>query len=98
MAKNNDYIITFNKPYSFEGKEYTEIDMSKIEEMTAISLEEADKIYQSSGMVDALKEMSISYACIVASKVTGKPLEFFKNLPAKEAIKLKTLVTGFFYN
>ena len=95
MPKNKQFVITFNKPYKFEGTEYNEIDLSKIEDLTAADLEAVDKIFITSGSVDALKEMSISYACILASKVASKPLEFFRNLPAKEGMKLKTLVTNF---
>ena len=33
----------------------------------------------------------------MAARVTGKPLEFFQQLPAREAVKLKNLVVGFLY-
>jgi hypothetical protein len=45
-----------------------------------------------------MNEMSIGYSCIIASKATGKPLEFFENMPANEAIKLKNKVASFFYS
>ncbi len=92
-----EYIIKFNKPYNFEGKEYTEIDMSDIESLTTQDLASIDKKYASSGQVDALKEMTVSYACILAAQATSKPIEFFNYLPAKEGVKLKTMVTAFLY-
>ena len=39
--------------------------------------------------------MSLPYAIFMAARVTGKPLEFFQQLPAREAVKLKNLVVGF---
>lgn len=94
----NDYLIKFNKPYEFEGKEYTEVDLSGLENLKARDLSEAEKIFVSSGNVAVVNEMSVGYACIIASKATKLPIEFFEQLPAKESVKVKNVVTGFFYN
>jgi hypothetical protein len=96
--EENKYMIIFKKPYNFEGEEYKEIDMSAIEDLKANDLIAADKIFASRGQMAAMNEMSIGYSCIIASKATGKPLEFFENMPANEAIKLKNKVASFFYS
>ena len=44
-----------------------------------------------------LPEMSLEYACIIAAKATKLPVEFFKGLHPKEAVKVKNRVTAFFY-
>ena len=41
--------------------------------------------------------MSLTFCTYLAQRVAKLPLEFFTGLPAKEAIKLKTLVTNFLY-
>lgn len=96
--EDNQYLITFKKTYTFEGTEYKEIDLAAIQDLKTKDLIEADKIFASRGQMAAMNEMNIGYACIIASKATQKPLEFFDNLPANEAIKLKNKVARFFYS
>ena len=96
MAKKNEYIIKLEKPYTFEGTEYNEIDLSGLEKLTVKDLVEAEKQFTASGQAAAVAEMSIGYAAIVAVMVTKKPVEFFNGLPAKEGVKVKTMVSSFF--
>ena len=37
------------------------------------------------------------YCELLAARVTGKPLEFFQRLPARDAIALKSKIVGFLY-
>lgn len=97
MSKD-DYIVKFNKPFKFEGAEYKEVDLSGIEGLKTKDLAEADKVFISTGQVAVMNEMSTGYACIVASIVSKKPVDFFEELPAKEGIKIKTLISSFLYN
>lgn len=90
-------IIKFNKPYKFEGTEYTEVDLSGLEDLTVKDLAAADKQFYAQGNVAASTETSIAYACIVAAKAAGKPVEFFENLPVNEGIKVKMEVVGFLF-
>jgi len=93
----NDYMVKFNKPYRFEGQEYTEIDLSGVTEAKTSTLIQADKLFLSKGFVDALKEVNVQYCMIVASLTTEKPIEFFENLRANEAIKIKNVISGFLF-
>lgn len=95
--KNDKYLVKFNKPYTFEGNQYTEVDLARIESMTVKDLAEAEKLFTLQGNVAALNEMSIAYACIIASIATNKPDAFFTGLPANEGIKIKNLVLNFFF-
>lgn len=94
-----DLILRFAKPYKFGGQEYTEVDLSGLEDVTAGVLESVGKIVskKAPGMNPALLEMSLQFCNCLAQRVAKLPLEFFTGLPAKEAIKLKTMVTGFLY-
>lgn len=94
----NDYLVEFNKTYVFEGTEYNNVDLSGIENLKTRDLAEADRLFFSTGQVALMNEMSTGYICIVASLATKKPVAFFEQLPAKEGIKLKAAVSGFFYN
>lgn len=94
-----DLVLRFGKPYKFGGQEYTEVDLSGLEDVTAGVLENVGKIAakKNPGMNPALQEMSMTFCTYLAQRVAKLPLEFFTGLPAKEAIKLKTLVTNFLY-
>ena len=94
-----DLVLRFGKPYKFGGQEYTEVDLSGLEDVTAGVLENVGKIAakKNPGMNPALQEMSLTFCTYLAQRVAKLPLEFFTGLPAKEAITLKTLVTNFLY-
>ena len=94
-----DLILRFAKPYKFGGQEYTEVDLSGLEDVTAGVLESVGKITakKNPGMNPALQEMSLTFCTCLAQRVAKLPLEFFTGLPAKEAIKLKAMVTNFLY-
>ena len=94
-----DLVLRFGKPYKFGGQEYTEVDLSGLEDVTAGVLESVGKITakKNPGMNPALQEMSLTFCTYLAQRVAKLPLEFFTGLPAKEAIKLKALVTNFLY-
>ena len=94
-----DLVLRFGKPYKFGGQEYTEVDLSGLEDVTAGMLENVGKIAakKNPGMNPALQEMSLTFCTCLAQRVAKLPLEFFTGLPAKEAIKLKAMVTNFLY-
>lgn len=90
-------VLTFAKPYKFEGKTYEKIDLGGLENLTAEDMIAAEKFLSRSGIYSPIPEMSTQYVCEIASRVTDQPIEFFKGLPPKEVIKLKNRVTNFFY-
>ena len=90
-------VLKFRKPYKFEGVEYTEVDLSGMEDMTAADLCAVGKIMTKLGIVNPVAEMTVDYAIYMAARASGNPVEFFKGLPPKEGIKLKNMVTGFLY-
>ena len=94
-----DLVLRFGKPYKFGGQEYTEVDLSGLEDVTAGVLESVGKITakKNPGMNPALQEMSLTFCTYLAQRVAKLPLEFFTGLQAKEAIKLKAMVTNFLY-
>ena len=68
-----------------------------MENMTATDMIAANKVLDRSGSFSFLPEMSLEYACIIAAKASKLPIEFFKGLHPREAIKIKNKVTSFFY-
>lgn len=97
MQEENQYLVVFKKPFVFEGVSYTEVDLSGLEDLSAQDMIAANKIMERSGSVNAMPELSLEYACILSARATGKPVEFFKALPPREAVKIKNRVTNFLY-
>ena len=90
-------LVKFSKAYRFEGKDYTEVDLSGMEDMTAGDLCAVAKLANRELGVTPIPEMTLPYAMYMAARASHKPVEFFKGLPPVEAMKLKNLVTGFLY-
>ena len=89
--------VRFSKPYKFEGKEYTELDLSGLEDITAENMIAADKYLVANSVMSVQPEANMLYTLFIASSVTGLPIEFFRALSPKDAIKIKNRVTVFFY-
>lgn len=96
MDNPNEYLISFKKPYQFEGSDYTEVNLSNLENLTTGDLIKADTAFSGSGQFAVMNEMTTGYSCILAAKATGKPVEFFEQLPAVEGVKVRNAVMGFF--
>lgn len=97
--EENNLLVTFSRPYVFDNESYDSIDLSGLDKLTANDMIAVNKIMERSGgaTMNIIPEMSLEYACLFAAKATKKPVEFFRQLPPKEAIKLKNRVINFFY-
>ena len=92
-------IIEFDKAVEFEGETYNKIDLSKLDDLLAEDLLKIDKMYAKEGnIILTTSEMTLQYAVITASYITKLPIEFFNKLPAREAKKIKQVITNFFFN
>lgn len=95
---NKNLIVKFGKEYVFEDKKYLQVDLSGIEDFTADDLNEIDsqwKIASGSGIA-ALQEFDLLWTCFAAAKAAKLPVEFFRKLPGRDAIKIRDVVTGYF--
>lgn len=91
-------ILKLKKPYKFEGKEYTEIDLSGLGDLSAADMIAVNKYMDRTATgVQVMPEVSLEYACVLASKAAKMPVEFFTGLPPKQAIKVKNRVMGFLF-
>lgn len=96
-ADDAESIVQLSKTYDFEGEKVSKLDFSGLEDITANDMIKANKVLSTSGTVSILPENDLHYALIIASSATGYPVEFFKGLRPKDAIRVKNTVTSFFY-
>lgn len=97
VDNENELIIKFKKPYFFEGKNYNEIDLSGLENLTGNDMIQVNKTLQKSGGFSLVPEMTLEYAQEIAARVTEQPIEFFRGLSLKNSIILKNTVSNFMF-
>lgn len=87
-------VVTLKRPYTFEGKEYTEIDLGGLEGMTIQDAIDAqtDLFGQREVATSLLCETTSAFAMEIAAKASGLPIEFFKLMPIGEGRKVKRAV------
>lgn len=92
-------VIKFKKPYTFERKEYTELDLSGLDDLTGADMIAVNNIMKrtSGAAIDVMPEVSVEYAFQFAARAAKLPVEFFLGLPPKESMKVKNRVMGFLF-
>ena len=96
--EDESLVIKLKKPYQFGGKEYTEIDLSGLEELTAADMIALENQYdRKSPGINVMPEVKVGYAVMMAARAAKLPVEFFNGLPPKEAMKVKNRVMGFLF-
>ncbi len=94
----NPLEIIFKKPCVFEGNTYEKLDLSGLENMTGKDYANIERALRVTGITTLNPETTPEGAYMYASRVTGVPVEFFDNLPLKEAKKVKAVVVNFLWN
>lgn len=74
------HAVRFKRPYLFEQKEYTEVDLSGLDRLTVQDAIDAQRqlFNQQEVAASLLTETTTAFAQALAVKATGKPVEFFK--------------------
>ena len=96
MKKN---IFKLSKPFTFEGENYTELNMAAFQDITGQQISDVERTFKNQYSLttadyDAL-EFNLNYIFLLCSFVLNKPVEFFQALPAVDAVKLKYKVVRF---
>lgn len=84
-TEEREGVIVLNTPYLFEGTEHTEIDLSKLKELTIQDAVDAQRELFNEQEVAAsvLCETTTAFARKLAVKATGLPIEFFQLAPRR---------------
>lgn len=88
------HVIVLKKPYTWERKEYTEIDLSGLEQLTIKDAIDAqrDLFGQQEVASSLLCETTTAFAMEIAAKASGLPIEFFRMLPINIGRQVKRTV------
>lgn len=98
IAEGDELVVRFRKPYQFEGKEYPEVDLSNLDNLTARDLMAIGRqVGRVQGGTVVAPELNPEYTVAIAARVASLPLEFFYGLPAREFVKVRGAVTGFLF-
>lgn len=97
-SNTENHIMRLGKPYYFEGKQYTEIDLNGVADLNSLNESAAENRLTRAGFMVTDTSYNYLYACILAGMATGLPEEFFTGLPLYEVLKIKNAVNdaGFF--
>lgn len=99
----NPLVLVFKKTVIFEGKEYDSIDLSDMDDWTCDDLINVTKKFNkmtggdTSPLGAILPESNLEYCQFVGSEASGLPIDFFKQLPAREVGPLRSLIINFFH-
>ena len=97
-GEEESLVIRFGKPYRFEGREYTELDLSGLEDLTAADMIALENQYEKRNPgINVMPEVKLGYAMMMAARAAKLPVEFFDGLPQREAMKVKNRVMGFLF-
>lgn len=95
--EENELYVKFRKPYVFEDKTYDGVDLSGLEDLSGDDMIAVQRKMERAGHFSTLPELSVEYACLICSRATNLPEEFFRGLPLKDSTRLKNKVTSFLY-
>ena len=88
-------VVQLSKSYKFEGKEITEIDLNKLENLSGADVIAINRMMKKRGNTDASPEMTMEFAFFAAMQAAELPLEFFYGLSMKDSMKVKARVNYF---
>lgn len=97
-TENKAGLVVFKRSYTFEGKEYKEIDLSGAQDLTGAQYCKIERNFERGGNFSALKELNTSYIFMIASEVTGLPLEFFNNLRGSDIVQVRNAISSYFFD
>ena len=96
--EKNWMIVKLSKAITYQEIEIREINLKKMEDLTAQDMNNIyDLYYALGGNKPIMQESTLLFAQILASQVTGYQMEVFERMSAKDAMRLKNRVYRFFF-
>lgn len=86
--------IIFDKPFSFDGKEFKEIDVD-LESLTGRDVSEVKRMWAQAGNFSTVVVTDVDFCAYLGAKAAKMPYEFVEALPAKDYCRLAQSVSNF---
>lgn len=96
-VKKPSVIVKLYDPYLFNGQKVTEIDLSGLYDMTAEDMFSVDEQMRRLGYSGQNPEITRRYALLTAALLNHEPWEWCNCMKARDAVRIKNVVSGFFY-
>lgn len=89
--------LNLSDPYVYDDKEIREIDLSGLFHLSGLDMCELDRQMIRLGYTGSNPEITRQYAMLVAAKINHKPMDFCNRMKARDSVRLRSMVTAFFY-
>ena len=86
--------IEFSKPFKFEDQTFEAIDL-KLEDLTGEDMLAVNKQFASEGLFSLAPSADMNFKMYLAARASKQPIEFFKQMPAKEFANVVQSVSNF---
>lgn len=90
-------VIKLYDSFIWDGEEITEVDLSGLYDMTAEDMFLVDEQMRIRGFSGMNPEVTRRYALLTAARINRKPWEWLSRMKARDAVRVKNVVAGFFY-
>lgn len=97
--KKNDWLIfELKDPTEYQGQPITTLDLTKLRNMNGGELNVVYDLYNNMGGTGTImQESTLLFAQVIASRVTGYPLEAINKISARDSVTLKGRIYRFFF-
>lgn len=89
--------LVLGDSFVFDGEEVSEINLEGLFELTAGDLCAIDMQMMAKGYSGTRIDTTRQYAMLVAARVNDKPWEWLNRMAARDSVRLRDMVTAFFY-
>lgn len=83
-------------PFTFKGKEYKEIDLRKLKDITTQHVERVEDVLLSEDKATQAMWTTIRGATLLAAVVNDMPFDWLDNAKAKDVVTIRNAVFAFF--
>ena len=96
IKKEHPYLVKLSKPYQVSGEDFTQLDLSGLEDLRSEDLFEANRQFATESYITPKPECDPMFCCLLAAMASGKPPELFEKLNIKDTLKVRNCVQDFF--
>lgn len=97
LKKGDEWIVELLDPYEFEQETIDKVDLNGLFDLTGRDICQIDDQMIARGYSGQNMEVTKQYALLTVAKVCGRPWEFADNMKARDVIRMKNIVSSFFY-